>query len=157
VSYYLEIGTGHRILTYSYAGIFGAGTAQCVEAATATLLSPAPTVGTTSFTLTTQSQVAFISYAPTIFAQPEGSFSGGQLNLSWDTGRFPSYGYQVTANGQVQATNVVNDASYLNPIATSAAAIPVIYDGLQCPFSAALPDLFYPSPCNAGSASVAVP
>lgn len=149
----LYVGMSHRILDYSWPGgwWWSGGSTECTEARAGILYNYGGSGSGTSFTFTTTAADPFLppglGIGDPLFGRLSGSFSGGNLNLSWSTGQFPSFGLRVEATGQTAYTKTVMDSSRLGSDISSPAYIPVIAYQLNC----------YHPPLNCNTGSVTIP
>jgi hypothetical protein len=126
------VGTSHRVIDYSWPGGWWwlGGSTECTEARTGNLYELPSSASGANFTFATMGSDSFLppgyGLGDPLFGRLWGAFSCGNLTLIWDTGQFPSFGFQVQATGQPTYTKTVNDVWGLGSDISSPLFVPII-------------------------------
>ena len=149
----LYVGTSHRVLDYFWPGglWWSGGSTECWEARTGNVYGFPSSASGANFTFATWGSDSFLppgyGLGDPLFGQLWGAFSGGNLTLTWNTGQFPSFGFQVQATGQPTYTKTVNDVWGLGSDISSPLYVPIIGAKLNC----------WPLHCNYASVTIPAP
>jgi hypothetical protein len=112
-----QAGVSHRTIVEKTVTTHGVVTRRCTEDHADTVTGSATTSNSSTIAANLSGVVGFLtplvrlsggypSTSWTVAVKPDGS-----LNISYKTSEFPSIGLKVLVNGQVQGTDIVNDAS----------------------------------------------